>query len=125
MRDARIKVLFVDDNARIQKSWTSAVRKAGSPIKTCTAHDLAEAARKLASERPRILVIDSCVPGDSPNTMNFITETKRKNPELFVLGVAPLEESRMLLLEAGADRVCCKSEVFQVLQEVNKQNKIW
>lgn len=61
------------------------------------------------------IVVDACVPGDSPNTMSFVKKAREtyKGP---MIACSNMPSYRRQLLDAGCDHQCDKASLPETLQ---------
>lgn len=109
------KVLIVEDDFGLQASWK---RDLESSV-ILFAADSINAAEKLFTENQDIdlVVMDACVPGDSPTTIPLIHKIREtyKGP---MIATSSISAYRKMLMEAGCNIECIKQDVVKKVLEV-------
>lgn len=104
----RPKVLLVEDNEEYLRHYR---RELGEKVTLLVAESLEDGERLFgANPDVALVVMDACVPGDTPNSMPLV----RKIRQTFagpIIASSSYEKYRMELMEAGCDREADKSEV--------------
>ncbi len=112
-----LRILFVENETRIQDAWRQSLLNSYEGVVESThAYTLGEAINFIAGSVPDIIVIDSCVPGDTPNTAGFIQEIRLTFPSVRLFGVSSVEEGMEYLVRAGCEHACGKSEILTYLR---------
>lgn len=113
------KVLIVEDNYGWQSIWKRDLQK----VELLVA-DSIEEAKKIFSQNDDVdlIVMDACVPGDEPNTMNLVREM-RKTYHGSILANSSVLKYREILLNAGCDKECHKKDVVEKILEILSLNK--
>jgi len=108
------KILVVEDNDSWQSSWKRDLQE----FQLLVADSIKEA-KELFSQNSDIdlIVMDACVPGDSPNTMDLVREI-RKVYQGPILANSSIFEYRKTLMSAGCDKECHKFDVVKKVLEI-------
>ncbi|MBI2454361.1 MAG: hypothetical protein HYV54_02220 [Parcubacteria group bacterium] len=111
----KVKVLVVEDNQRWQDTFA---RKFGQDFQLLQATTIEQGEELfLANPDIGIVVMDACVPGDDPNTMNLV----KKIRETFVgkmIASSSVKDYREILMAAGCSHQCPKNDLFEKFPEL-------
>ena len=96
--DQSPRVLVVDDNDEVRKNW---VRLLGRRVEVLEAVSLKEGERLYKANPDIVLVVlDACVPGDTPNAMG-LADLIRKSFAGPIIAASNCSRYRQMLVNAG------------------------
>ena len=115
------KVLIIDDLKLFHQLTIDTLAdelKAGK-IQFLSAFTLEEGQKLFDANRSDIdlIAVDACVPGDRPNSMELIRNIRKKF-EGPIVAISSLSDYRELLMKAGCDYECKKTELFLEILEI-------
>lgn len=110
------KILVVDDDVKIQAILKKLFSGRNNTI-LFSALSIEEA-RLIFNQNPDIdlIVMDACVPGDTPNTIPLVQELREKYNGLIVAS-SSVDFYRKVLLKAGCNKEVPKSHLVNFLKE--------
>lgn len=109
------KVLVVDD----QRTFHMIAReRLNGMVRSLHARTIEEA-QSLYETNPdvRVIVMDACVPGNTPTTHHFVREL-RKSFRGPIIGCSNDFSNLYIMSNAGCSHICEKQRVFEVLQSL-------
>ncbi|KKP33051.1 MAG: hypothetical protein A2312_01330 [Candidatus Staskawiczbacteria bacterium RIFOXYB2_FULL_32_9] len=107
------KVLIVEDSSQRQRVWKL---KLDGKIEIVQALTIKDA--EFAGIEFDLIVMDCCVPGDMPNTMNLVKSIRVAGFDGPILANSSQEYFVEMLQNAGCDYGCNKDEVPQKVLEI-------
>ncbi len=112
---SKIKVLVVEDN----EGWQLEFReKFGEQFDLLQAVTI-EQAEEFFSANPDVgvVVMDACVPGEYPNTMNLVRKIRESFSGVMVAS-SSFKPFREVLVNAGCSHSCHKDDLFEKFLEI-------
>ncbi|MCC7004658.1 response regulator [Candidatus Nomurabacteria bacterium] len=106
------QVLIVEDNTQRIAAWKSELNRYSQQINIVVAESIEDARSEFQKNpTPDLIVMDCCVPGDDPNTMDLVKEIREnyRGPILANSSAGAFYTDK--LIRAGASHACSKGWV--------------
>lgn len=118
-----MKVMIVDDSNLLQTRLVNSLRKIDERICISQAYSCKEALKFFPEYVPDIVILDIELPDGSG--IHLLDQFKKSDPMVFVVMLTNYStmEFRKPCMELGADRFFDKSNITELLIEINEKSK--
>jgi response regulator of citrate/malate metabolism len=109
------KILLVEDDKDWFKNWSDLLKKIDQFITVMWKPTIEEAETEFSANKDSfdLIIMDACVPGNSPNTMSLVRRIVESGFKKPIIACSSAKPYLKLLIDAGATHTISKMDIYK------------